>query len=290
MYVIYDLETTGLSGSTCDVVQFAYIMFDSDMRFLRSGSHHFYYEGMSWSEKAYEVHKKSRQFLKQFENEFEENLIKMYTTLNRAHLVGFNNVSFDNPFSNAWLKRMGLPELNLAGTSDVMSGFSSVMGRSRFKLDKLIEKMEITDDLIEQYTKMWGGDSSYRHDAFYDVVVTALLFLIGKGKGLFHDTSKQDSSVLEDIDKVDLDSTKLPDPRAVFIDVRTKTGTLSTYVYVTDVAKYSTTLESYPTDLQKFPYIFEYVNEDTCQCLDNPAPLIARVDGNCIYELKPKER
>lgn len=47
MFVVFDIETTGLSTTSCDIVQFAYIMFDSNNMFVKAENLYYYYEGMS---------------------------------------------------------------------------------------------------------------------------------------------------------------------------------------------------------------------------------------------------
>ena len=76
MFVVFDLETTGLSSMQNDIIQFSYIMFDSNNMFVRADNLYFYYEGMSWSQEVADIsHGISLDFLKTQADKFKENVI-----------------------------------------------------------------------------------------------------------------------------------------------------------------------------------------------------------------------
>lgn len=184
MFVVYDLETTGFSSSQSDVIQFSYIRFDNNRVAYDAGTLYFYYEGMSWSEEAYNVHKIPLDFLKQFKDDFRKNVIKMWTILSGANVVGHNSNKFDNPFATNWLARMGCPGLMFGIMQDTMLAFRPMTHTAQVSLIKLCELNELTPDRINSLYKMWFGvnEDLQSHNASYDVAATAMLALIALNK------------------------------------------------------------------------------------------------------------
>lgn len=220
MFTVFDLETTGFSGSTDDVIQFSYIRFDNLNQAYDAGCLYFYYDGMSWSEDAYEVHHISQDFLRQYRDDFKKNCLKMWTILAGANVVGHNVKGFDCPFAKAWLARMGLMNLTYGIINDTMQAFKPVTHRDKVKLVKLSEMNGLTPDVINNAASMWFGttDEMRAHNATYDTTATAMLTLIALNKGYmsFEPTSiaalvETDTNLLVDIPITDVDFT-LVDP------------------------------------------------------------------------------
>lgn len=188
MFVVFDIETTGFDRYKDDVIQFAYILFDERNMKVQAETLYFYYEGMSWSEEAYNVHHIPQSFLKTHESEFEANLIKMFTVLYGANVCGFNNRVFDCPFVHIWLTRMGIPNLEYRTIQDCMTEWYPIHRRpgGRIKLIKLTEIAGITQKNINSVAKAWFGTTQEitAHDAAYDTIATALLTIQGISKGL----------------------------------------------------------------------------------------------------------
>lgn len=174
-FTIYDLETTDFNSHVGDVVQFAYANLDQDFNLLKAESLYFYRPNMHWSIDAENVHHLSRDFLSQFADQFETNLKKMYITLSKANVVGFNNNHFDNEFATTWLKRMGMPDLELNRSYDVMKIYQPVL-KKRPKLVDLPEYIGLGKNIIEAIAAQWFGESLGPHNASYDVTATALAF------------------------------------------------------------------------------------------------------------------
>lgn len=207
MYVVFDIETTGFDSVTCDVIQFAYAMFDNNNMFVKSENLYFYYEGMSWSQEAADQsHHLSLAFLKQYEDDFRKNILKMFSVLNRANVCGHNLIHFDCPFVKRWLQRMGLPGLEYGVVQDTMLAYRPITKRSRIKLTKLADMCGLTDESIKYATSIWfnTGNDTYAHNAAYDVSMTALLTIQGVNKNLikFDFSSKELSE--HDIDDLDI--------------------------------------------------------------------------------------
>lgn len=185
MFVVFDLETTGLSQYADDIIEFSYILFDSNNAMIKSEQLYFYYEGMSWSEEAYQVHKIPLDFLKQHADEFRENLVKMYSILNYAIVVGHNSTQFDAPFAQKWLQRMGIGPLRFRYVHDTMIEMRPLTQRSRIKLSKLATMCGITDDLAKMMLNTFFPNNmrAQYHDAAYDTTVTALIVLFAINEG-----------------------------------------------------------------------------------------------------------
>lgn len=221
-FVVFDLETTGLDTLRCDIVQFAYAMFDYDNRFVKAETLYFYKEGMHWSEEAYAVHGFSQDFLSQYKDVFEENCIKMYTVLNRANVIGHNCISFDCPFAKNWLARQGLVDFEFAVKQDTMTAFRSITKRPRISLIRLCEMFDYKPETINYVASMWfGGSEKSSHDASYDVTATALLALKGLNEKFitFEPTViiAQDVSSHSDLDMVYSEEQKTFDPNGIVI-------------------------------------------------------------------------
>lgn len=187
MFTVFDIETTGLSSMNNDVIQFAYVMFDSNNQFVKSDNLYFYYEGMSWDQHVADIsHHISLDFLRTQKDKFKENLIKMAAVLNRANVCGHNVVAFDCPFVRNWLKRMGISDFEFGIQQDTMTAFRPLIKQARIKLTKLSGMCGLTEDSINYATKLWFGniDRVASHDARYDVAATALLTLGGINKKL----------------------------------------------------------------------------------------------------------
>jgi len=185
-----------------DVVQFSYVSFDASNQMYDAGCLYFYYEGMSWSESAEEVHHISRDFLKQYADDFKANCIRMWTVLSGANVVGHNSKTFDCPFVTSWLARMGLMGLKFGSINDTMRAFRPAIHHDKIKLTKLLEMYGLTPEVIRNAANMWFGDVTNigPHDATYDTTATALLTLIALSKGyMSFDAARIERSVEADV-------------------------------------------------------------------------------------------
>lgn len=216
MFTVFDLETTGFSGASDDVVQFSYLRFDDKNMVYDAGCLYFYYEGMSWSEDAENVHHISQEFLKQYEDDFDKNCIKMWTILSGANVVGHNAKGFDCPFAKTWLGRMGLSDLTFGIINDTMLAFRPMTHTSKVKLTKLSAMNSLTPEVIRRSANVWFNESGElnAHNATYDTAATALLTLIALNKGYMSfeavDTTSHadvDVALLDDLPVANVDFT-----------------------------------------------------------------------------------
>lgn len=229
MFVVFDIETTGLSTTTNDIIQFAYCMFDSNNQFVKAENLYFYYEGMSWSQEAADAsHHLSLEFLKQYEADFEKNILKMYSVLNRCNVIGHNSDSFDCPFVKNWLARRGLEDFAFGIQQDTMKAFKPVTKRARVKLTKLAEMLGCNHASINYFAEVWFGQQNIRgpHDAAYDVAMTAIITLQGIAKNLIAFNPIVVDQVADNVDYDDYDEitpeVNLPiDPKAFIVMYQT---------------------------------------------------------------------
>ena len=225
MFVVFDLETTGIYETSCDIIEFSYILFDSNKNFVLSEQLYFYYEGMSWSEEAYKVHQIQLSFLMQYKDQFRENCIKMYSVLQNANVIGHNSKNFDCPFARTWLMRQGIGYLNFRVIEDTMTAFRPIYKKARIKLTALAKMMDITEEVVNTMIPYWFKDAvavEHAHQAAYDVVLTALLALKGINMRLIQFEAPEVKKVeikQEDIDSMYSAATNVIDPNRFVVNL-----------------------------------------------------------------------
>lgn len=186
LYTIFDLETTGFNGTSDAVCQFAFITVNQNLLPVRAKNYYFYKEGMAWSEQAAAVHRLTREFLKQYESEYEHNLLRMYTVLQRGNLVGHNSNGFDIPFARQFLIREGFPVLQPEICYDTMQIWHRTFGK-RMKLANLPAALGIPESQIMGLAQVMFKDNAgdlRAHNACYDVAATTCCLRAAVAKGL----------------------------------------------------------------------------------------------------------
>ena len=272
MFTVFDLETTGFSSATDDVIQFAYVTFDDNNMFLKAESLYFFYEGMSWSEQAYEVHQIPQSYLRQHADKFEENLIKMWTVLSGANVIGHNALAFDAPFAGSWLRRFGLSNLQFGIIQDTMLALRPLNGGHKAKLSKLCELCGITEDNINNFMNMWFPNEAehHAHNAAWDVTATAIITLLGMSKGYisFSDVSKA-ADTLAEVDMSLLDShdttttstpiIEFPEEEKVYFNLIEEDGSTTRRQFISNREKFK---DSDVTGSLEFPKELKFVIDD----------------------------
>ena len=252
-FVVFDIETTGFYSTSCDIIQFAYIMFDSNNQYVKAENLYFYYDGMSWSKEAESVHGISIDFLRKHKDKFEENLLKMYSVLNRTNVCGYNSNHFDCPFVKNWLSRQGLTDFAFGIQQDCMVALRPISKKARYKLINMVKLFNLSEETIEYCTNIWFNSSGYKgaHDAMYDTASTALLTLQALAKGyITFDGTKLIPTITDESDfEVVSDSHELPVYDRSFA-IETAAGVLS---FNPDSSKYRDTDGS---GLWKIPVVF----------------------------------
>lgn len=185
LYTIYDLETTGLSKSTSEVCQCAILRVTQNLTPVEAHSYYFYHDGMHWTAGAERIHGLSRDFLKQYADQFDANLLHMYAALQRGNLVGYNSDAYDNELATSYLARCGLPYLQPAISYDVMNIWGKEFGH-KLKLTELTEKLGYSPEMVSRLARhLFKEDGELgAHNACYDVTATYLCFQKAIQKGL----------------------------------------------------------------------------------------------------------
>lgn len=186
LYTIFDLETTGFSGTSDSICQFAFLTVNQNMLPVRGRNYYFYKEGMSWSEEAASVHGLTRDFLKKYEQDYEQNLLRLYTVLQRGNLVGHNSNGFDIPFAMQFLIREGFPPIRPEICYDTMQLWRQPFGK-RMKLSNLPEALGIPEEQIITLAKIMFKDQAgdlRSHNACYDVAATTCCLRAAITRGL----------------------------------------------------------------------------------------------------------
>jgi DNA polymerase III alpha subunit (gram-positive type) len=170
LYTIFDIETTGLSRTAHDIIQFAYINVHPSLHTHSSGYFYLYKDRMAWTEEAEAAHGISRNQLVQYKDQYESNLRKMYVILQKGNLVGHNLLQFDFPFCESYLLRNGMPQLEPLDLIDTMKLYK------RRKLSVLAEELNINLDIIGSVAKDMFGEANGAHDGRWDVTATMMIF------------------------------------------------------------------------------------------------------------------
>lgn len=112
VYTVLDIETTGLlkfdaNGDLIpDLLEVAYLRVDStNLKILGSGTLYFYQPHFDIENDAQGIHKLTRTFLAQYENQFEENIRTLSAMLTNGVVVGKNSKKFDIPFINHFISK-----------------------------------------------------------------------------------------------------------------------------------------------------------------------------------------
>lgn len=185
LYTVFDVETSGLERG-CDVLSFAYALTDENVGVKRAEVLYFWKEGVTkWTEEAYEINHLSKEFLRQYEADYEKNLQKMYIVLSMGHLVGFNSgyinkngdiAGFDYQVCCNFLERNNFPRPIAAGFVDLMRVYQSHHAGFRAKLTKVFKEYKLSEDLAGIICQVYFNDTAKEaHFASYDVAMTILL-------------------------------------------------------------------------------------------------------------------
>ena len=184
IYTVFDLETSGLVDGRDDVLQFAYIVTDSESgKLIRANQFYLWEDNYQWSQEAFAVHGISKEFLKSLpKEEMPRKYQEMYTVLSRANVVGYNSKKFDWPFVDAFLTTHAVRPLPPDSHTDVMLLAQKATGKKK-KLTVLTEELGFTPELVQGVNAAWFGKAAKAHDASYDVTATALCLTKMRGLG-----------------------------------------------------------------------------------------------------------
>ena len=279
MFTVFDLEATGTGTTVDDIIQFSYATFDDNNLLLKAETLYFFYPELKWSKEAEAIHGIPYEYLTKYEKDFEKNLVRMWTVLSGANVIGFNNIHFDCPFASNWLSRFGFPKLKYGVIQDVMLAFRPMTKRPRIKLVKLCEMCKIEPSAIKQMASIWfpNEETELRaHNASYDVAATAMLTMLGLRKQyisfdinvvLSQDLSSIDTSLLSSDDS----KVELPYAEHVKFNIVSSDGTTMSHQFVSDVDKYGDRSSMAEQDSLLFPVDLHEVDTGVYEGSDSNA-------------------
>lgn len=131
--LVLDIETTGyletnfenfvkVTAPGHDILEVGYIMIDMDTNaFLNTGTLYFYKPEFEIENKAQEIHGLTREFLKQYEDDFDKNLIALNAMIQHAIIIGKNSASFDVPYIQAFINKYSHGLYNIEALSSRLS-------------------------------------------------------------------------------------------------------------------------------------------------------------------------
>lgn len=115
---VMDIETTGflkfqmgadgvsVLSDESEILEVGYINIDMNSgEILNYGTLYFYKPYFNIESDAQQVHGITRDFLKQYENDFDKNLIALNSLIQSTCLIGKNSDKFDIPFVKAFIKK-----------------------------------------------------------------------------------------------------------------------------------------------------------------------------------------
>lgn len=112
LYTFIDLETTGLLKYDAnydlipDILEASFLCVNSDtLRIVKNGTLWFYQPHFDIENDAQRIHHITRDFLMQFEDQFEENVIALQALVTNSTLISKNGKKFDIPFIKHWVTK-----------------------------------------------------------------------------------------------------------------------------------------------------------------------------------------
>lgn len=173
-YTIFDLETTGLSTSRDEPVQFAYLEMTTQGGFLKRGAFLIQSKSGIWGEEAEKVHHISRDMIKKYGVDEGRAIASMCAVLNQSNAVTYNGNAYDIPLLSNFICSRGVNPPRYANQYDMMLEWMDYKKCKRQKLVNVIAELGYTEDQIAAMTKyLFGESDGYQaHDARYDVVET----------------------------------------------------------------------------------------------------------------------
>lgn len=182
IFTFFDIETTGLDKSADDILSFGFVRLDEKYNILQQGTLYFYKPEFK-IEKAQHVHHLTREFLSQFEDEFENNLAMMWAILHDSNVLGKNSKAFDMPFISNFISNYApslgapVPKAHVDIQDYVKREFQEKFKTTKYgTLGQYKDMYKVTDEYIMSLISE-NGDANRLHTALFDAWVTAIVFI-----------------------------------------------------------------------------------------------------------------
>ena len=109
-------------SDNCEILEVGFINIDIDSaKMLSHGTLYFYKPYFHVESDAQRIHGLTRDFLQQFEQDFEKNLIALNALMQNAVIIGKNSTAFDIPVIKAFLEKHGGIELDIKRTTTLLN-------------------------------------------------------------------------------------------------------------------------------------------------------------------------
>lgn len=183
VFVVYDLETTGLSKEKDEMVQLAAIKFDAEGREL-DRMNELIVPQTEISEGALLTHKKTlAELLAKGTSDVGGVLQKFCDFVRGCYLLGHNNTAFDRAILRRQLRECHLPYPEIKGEGDTLLLAKRYLPKlERYKLETLCTFFSVTN--------------ACAHDAFSDVSATMQVFLKLKERFVLPQTEQRRNVIL----------------------------------------------------------------------------------------------
>lgn len=267
LYTFFDTETSGLE-SDCDILSFSYMLADENLDVKKAETLYYWREGVTkWTQEAYAVNHLSKEFLRQYEEQYEKNVTKMYILLCYASLVGYNSGwlggdglihGFDFDRCKSFLVRNGMPEPRPAEFIDVMKLCERMLHR-KYKLSVAFNKCGLSEEIASAINQVYFGDrNGVAHESSFDTVMTAMLFQ------RLHEEGEVKEGAGGVTWAVDLEKQEVSTEWMLFFDKEElKAMSVVTNDEGTDVKVY-TMSELVDKDMRIFEYLMKNPEQHTC--------------------------
>lgn len=186
-----DIETTGFSRTSDEILEVGYIRFTEYGKILGSGTFYFYKPEFNIESAAQSVHGLTREMLEPHEKDFEKNLAALYTLMDRALLITKHGKSFDVPFIQSFLakhqagvvapeirKHVDLEEMLTDEFQQYYVKKYGVQTRKKGTLTELVEMIGLSEsELKKEFEEVMCSKRVRAHAALFDAFMTYKLFL-----------------------------------------------------------------------------------------------------------------
>lgn len=214
-------ERTGFLKDDREILEVGYLRADDETKeFLSAGTLYFYKPYFKVESCAQEATGLTREFLEKYEDQFDENLIKLVALIQQTNICGKNSDIFDIPFIKGFIEKHSKYSLcfermiyqdkikRIDGngyleyspwlySTDIQKIFSKKwkemyerkynisVGRRLGTLMEYVEILELQNKLEELYAKIPKDRVTKAHGALYDTVATYLVWCECIDMGLF---------------------------------------------------------------------------------------------------------
>lgn len=200
---ILDIETTGFSGDTDELIEVGLMRINTETNDILSYDNLYFWKEGYPVEKTTHIHGLTTEFLKNYYETtkpitpgislFEENIVKLASYFYSSIIIGKNSNNFDIPFLHKWVARAtdgmfnfskwrtGIPidmQVEFAPKYRIMA---DIQGNKKGTLSQYIEVITRGKELADSiFNSLNMGREGRAHTALYDVCMTYVVYCYWK--------------------------------------------------------------------------------------------------------------